>query len=116
MYIPILYSLLYIQLLCFIIVDIEEAGGTRNGYFTSDRQLQFDCTYDNNAFSFVSFGHNNTRVTSSGRFYIQNSETHHSLVVSYTVPSDSGTWSCTVRSRRDTSRTLTRTTTVMYEG
>ena len=98
------------------VADISEVGGTRNnGYFVLNRQIQFNCVYDNTAFVFVSFGHNGSRITSTGRFYIQDSHTHHSLVVSHTVPSDSGTWSCTLRSLVN-QRTITRTTTVTYEG
>ena len=96
-------------------VDIREVGGTRNGYFTSGRQLQFNCEYDNNAFEFNYFGHNGSRITAGGRYYLQNSGTHYSLVVSDTIPSDGGTWSCTLRSTENL-HTLTRTTMTMYEG
>ena len=54
-------------------------------------------------------------VSSGGRFFIQDSETHHSLVVSNTIPSDGGSWSCTLRSLQN-QRTITQTTAVRYEG
>ena len=110
MYIPV------IIVVVVVVVDISEVGGTRNkGYFALNRQIQFNCVYDNNVFVFVSFGHNGSRISPGGRFYIQDSDTHHSLVVSNTVPSDSGAWSCTLRSLQN-QRTITRTTTVTYEG
>ena len=110
------YQLSYYHTYCIVIVDISEVGGTRNnGYFTRNRQIQFNCVYDNNAFDFVHFGHNGSRITSIGRFYIQDSGTLHSLVVSNTIPSDGGTWSCTLRSLQN-HQTITRTTTVTYEG
>ena len=112
-----LYHLLtvYIAVIFGVVIDINEAGGARNGYFILGRQIQFDCDYENTAFTFESFGHNGTLITAGGRFYIQDSVTHHSLVVSNTVPSDSGTWSCTLRSIQN-QRTITRSTTVIYEG
>lgn len=100
---------------CVVAIAINEVGGARNGYFTAGKQMQFDCEYDNTAFDFVSFEHNNTVIRSSGRFYIQNSQTHHSLVVSNTIPSDGGVWSCTLLSLQN-QRSITRTTRVTYEG
>jgi len=91
-------------------------GGAKDGiYFTSDRQLQFDCTYDNTVFDFISFAHNGSRINAGGRFYIQDSTVHHTLLVSNTIPSDSGPWSCMLRHLPD-SLTITRTTRVIYEG
>lgn len=102
--------------MCVVTIEISEVGGSRNGgYFTSDRQLQFDCTYDNTVFDFISFMHNGSRISAGGRFYIQDSSVHHTLLVSDTVPSDSGRWSCILRHLPD-GLSITRTTSVIYEG
>lgn len=96
-------------------VSISEVAGTRNGgYFTSNRQIQFDCVYDS-SFVFVSFEHNDIPVSAGGRFYIQDSRTHHSLVVSHTERTDAGIWSCTVEKLANRER-VSVSTAVKYEG
>ena len=86
------------------------------GYlFTSRRQIQFNCVYNQRIFKFVSFEHNGSLVFSDGRFYIQESGNHHALIVNNTQAADSGEWSCTVE-RRKTGEQIFARTTVKYVG
>ena len=84
-----------------------------NGYVTSGRQLQFGCEYDS-TFSFISFQHNGTQISSGDRISISSNDTYASLVVSNTQATDGGAWSCIVK--KSGSRQFTLQTFVTYAG
>ena len=87
--------------------------GVIDGYFTSGTRLRFRCDYDD-TFSFITFKHNDTQLSSGDRISINN-VSQPSLAVNVAELTDAGAWSCIVQ-RVNGKQQFVMQTVVKYVG
>ena len=99
-------------------IYIRRQGVLNGKYFLSGRQLKFDCVYRKSFYKFVSFEHNGSVISPHffQRYYIgQTTNGYDALIVSNTLPEDTGFWGCTLEDKRF-GHQITAYTEVIYLG